>query len=269
MNGSVTFDFQSHGHGCFGTDFGAACESGPDWTNALAEDEATITININIANLDVVSPPAGMSASKCPRYTRTATIKNSSRVKASDIDHDDDFAFFDFKGYGGGGSTNGGATEPVHSQLDHVAYTKHTMGPCTDNFLLRPCHTVYVGIVSLNHGAPLGGQAKNYAGMSRDHSRHAGAGKDPWDMHFNFGLTGSGSSVELGKGGDEPAVSVGTGIAYYHRRGRFTETPNLFNPYWRATLIGALRGSNDLGGLPGTAGVAWGALKGAGYRGEN
>jgi len=156
----------------------------------------------------------------------------------------------------------------VLSQLQNIAITKHTMGPCTDDFLLRPCHSVYVGIVSLDHGAPLKGQAKNYAGAQRTHARHSGPGRDPWDLKFHFAFSPAGSNVDLGKGSDDPALAVGTGIAYYHRRGHFSETPNLFNPYWRATLIGARRGVADALGIPGEAGVAWSGLISAGYRGE-
>jgi hypothetical protein len=265
VEGSVTFDFTSHGHGCFGSDF-PTCEAGPDWTNALAQDLAHGVAHINITRIK--GTIKGGRSVNCPGYTRTVSMDNESRVKASDSFHDDDYAWWDYKKYGGS-SSSGGTTSPVMSQVDQVAYTEHTMGPCTDNYLLRPCHSVYVPIVGLDQSHPLEGQAKNYAGLSRDHSRHASGSKDPWDVKMSFGFGGTPASIDLAKGADEPAVSVGTGIAYYHRRGHFTEMPNLFNPYWRATLIGAQRGSDDLGGLPGTAGAAWAALKAAGYRGEN
>lgn len=266
MFGDVFYTFETRGHGCFGEDFGN-CESGPDWTNALAEDRVVGTVNIAINR--VKGTTADGKTLDCPAYVHTAQIGNKSQVKASDIDHDDDFAWFDTRNYGGTSTANG-LTSPIYSQLEDTAYTKHTMGPCTDNFLLRPCHSVYVGIVSLNHGAPLGGQAKNFAGVTRSHAKHAGATRDPWDLKFRFHFrdTGPGSAIDLGKAGDGDAVAVGTGVAYYHRRGAFSETPNLFNPYWRGTLIGANRKGGPAG-LPGEAAEAWGALQASGYRGEN
>jgi len=93
------------------------------------------------------------------------------------------------------------------------------------------------------------GQPKNFAVVQRDLMAR---GLDPWDLSFRYrfesGSTGSTYDARAFAMADGTPnhlqTALSTGIAYYHR-GRslginhWSEPPNLLNPYWRATLVGA------------------------------
>lgn len=101
----------------------------------------------------------------------------------------------------------------------------------------------------LNGEGNVYGQPKNFAVVQRDLTARA---LDPWDLSFRYRFEQGGAgnvydarsfTMEDGTpNGTQTALS--TGIAYYHR-GRsgglnhWAEPPNLLNPYWRATLVGA------------------------------
>ena len=160
----------------------------------------------------------------------------------------------------------GSTMTPALYQLPPADAFKHlTMGECTDNYALRPCHSV--GVTPWNiDGGPLRGQAKSYAMVERNGSMRV----DPFEMKltYKFRSSGPGGTVDM-RGMSNPQ-SAATALAYYHRRFHFDEsqTPNLFNPYWRATLIGADRATPSDLTLTGDAATAWTALKSAGYAGE-
>jgi hypothetical protein len=129
-------------------------------------------------------------------------------------------------------------------------------------------------------------QPKLFALVQRDYKKRA-TRPDPWTLNFSFRFTPSEANEFDNRGwfaGDPPEdISVqqalATGLAYYHRRGFWREPPNLWNPFWRATLVAAdvdnggdmRRGGND---VPNTVGVttpaaaaAYRALINAGYKG--
>ncbi|WP_342378072.1 Tad domain-containing protein [Myxococcus stipitatus] len=101
----------------------------------------------------------------------------------------------------------------------------------------------------LNGEGNVYGQPKNFAVVQRDLQARA---LDPWDLSFRYRFEKGGAgnvydsrSFTLEDGtpnGTQTALS--TGIAYYHRGesagiNHWSEPPNLLNPYWRATLVGA------------------------------
>jgi len=129
-------------------------------------------------------------------------------------------------------------------------------------------------------------QPKLFALVQRDYKKRYASGStpDPWTLNFNFSFRPSVANDFDNRGlsaGDTSAdISVqqalGTGLAYYHRRGFWREPPNLWNPFWRATLVAAdvdnggdmRRGGNDVPSTVGpVAGAALKALIDAGYKG--
>ncbi|MBX7100064.1 MAG: hypothetical protein K1X89_20285 [Myxococcaceae bacterium] len=64
----------------------------------------------------------------------------------------------------------------------------------------------------------------------------AGRPRLPWEARVTERFSaGSGQTLELRKDGEGSAIA--SALAYYHRRDHLGEPPNLFNPYWRATLV--------------------------------
>lgn len=124
------------------------------------------------------------------------------------------------------------------------------------------------------------GQPKNLTVMSKDLSRKS----DPWDLSIGVEMTDYGrletsDRPMLGTGSRQ--LAIGAGITYYSRPDRSPEPPNLFAPYWRASLTRftvdrppADRGAYDAeltqvfdsSGQP-EASVAFRALQLAGYVG--
>lgn len=96
------------------------------------------------------------------------------------------------------------------------------------------------------------GQPKLYAIVERDFGQRQNPW--PWDLmfRFRFSPSGEGATFDLGRaegGFKSPAgadlrhqVALSSAIAYYHRPnftrgvGFWAEPPNLWNPFWRATL---------------------------------
>jgi hypothetical protein len=73
---------------------------------------------------------------------------------------------------------------------------------------------------------------------------------DPWDLRFKFRFTAGGESFDNGTAQGARAnerisdslryqVAMGSAVVYYHRKNtrEYSEPPNLFNPFWRATLV--------------------------------
>jgi hypothetical protein len=67
-------------------------------------------------------------------------------------------------------------------------------------------------------------------------------GKAPWYAKFTIDQGGQQASLDTTVGGSrnsylfEGLNVVARGMAYYHRPGNWGETPNFFNPFWRARL---------------------------------
>jgi hypothetical protein len=166
-------------------------------------------------------------------------------------------------------------------------YIRHTLLPCPPTIL--GCPKVIEGPLTFNrsqltNAANDFGQPKLYALVERDYrTRPTGA---PWDLVFRFQFSRSGSGSTFDNGGPAstymtPAgfdlakqVAVGAGLVYYHRPtvpggGGYLEPPNLFNPFWRATLAEPDR---DLGnrlnaaGYP-VEGAVYDLFMARGYRG--
>ncbi|MFT3839446.1 MAG: hypothetical protein QM723_20855 [Myxococcaceae bacterium] len=92
------------------------------------------------------------------------------------------------------------------------------------------------------------GQPTLYSMVERDYSQ---VKPKPWDLNFNFQFDRSQRGTQFDDntpsgnfrspdGADlRQQVAVGSSIVYYHRPEAWAEPPNLFNPFWRATLVSA------------------------------
>jgi hypothetical protein len=129
---------------------------------------------------------------------------------------------------------------------------RHTLGQCAPN---PGCPGVTGGgltynVANINDAADDFGQPKTYAIIERS---YIGRPNDPWNLFLNFSFgQGTTTRLDLGAqqgdhqtnaGGDlSRQVALGAGLVYYHRprlnaqAGGFVEPPNMFNPFWRATL---------------------------------
>ncbi|PTL79047.1 pilus assembly protein TadG-related protein [Vitiosangium sp. GDMCC 1.1324] len=160
---------------------------------------------------------------------------------------------------------------------------RHTMLPC---FPREYCPNTFVGGMAFNTtdrtADNLWAQPKLFALAQRDYKERGTLG-DPWNLFFRFHFTSARSSTFDNRGlhlADGTDISVqsalATGLAYYHRRGRWNEPPNLWNPFWRATLVASdidaggdlRRGGTDIPDtVGGSAAEAYRQLILAGYRG--
>lgn len=122
---------------------------------------------------------------------------------------------------------------------------RHTMGPCTPYCPgILPGHLDYNDAV-VDNVAELFGQPVLYSIVHRDLSQR----KDPWNLGFKFFFTPTGAAFDNGNPNgvmqSQPAlryqVALGTSVVYYHRPTNFQEQPNLYNPFWRATLLSMKR----------------------------
>jgi hypothetical protein len=125
-------------------------------------------------------------------------------------------------------------------------------------------------------------QPKLFGHVQRDY-KVRGLRSDPWNLLFNFRFTPESvgrfdsHGWYLADGTDISVQSaLATGLAYYHRRGHWQEAPNLWNPFWRATLASAdsdsggdlRRGGTDVPDTVGEPGAeAYRQLISAGYKG--
>ncbi|ATB32158.1 pilus assembly protein TadG-related protein [Melittangium boletus] len=160
---------------------------------------------------------------------------------------------------------------------------RHTLLPCDDP---RYCPNTFVGGLAYNTGDHSDdnnwAQPKLFSLVQRDYVVR-GPNSDPWNLSFRFHLGKQGygafdnNGFTTGQGipvGTQSALA--TGMAYYHRRGHWNEPPNLWNPFWRATLVSAdIDRQGDLryggGDVPATVGAtaaeAFQHLIRNGYRG--
>jgi hypothetical protein len=137
----------------------------------------------------------------------------------------------------------------VDAQQDH-----HTLGPCTPLCPPPGVFGKFIGYneVEVNQGDNDFGQPKLQVVLARDYTHRRA---DPWNLAFNFRFSGPGAGVFDNASPDGPGmgnpllrfqVATSSAIVYYHRpagagydngNGRgWHEPPNVFNPFWRATL---------------------------------
>ncbi|ATB41476.1 hypothetical protein CYFUS_006942 [Cystobacter fuscus] len=160
---------------------------------------------------------------------------------------------------------------------------RHTLLPCDNP---KYCPNVFVGGMAFNTGdvndKNLWAQPKLFSLVQRDYKVRDAAGvlRDPWLLRFNFQFSPARTSsfdnrgLTLADGTDiSVQYSLATGLAYYHRRGRWNEPPNLWNPFWRATLASAdvdASGNADVERtVGGPAAQAYNALIRAGFKGAH
>jgi hypothetical protein len=161
---------------------------------------------------------------------------------------------------------------------------RHTMGYVEPEY--QP--STFIGGMTYNTGDDsnenLWAQPKLYALVQRDY-KVRGQIADPWNLNFKFRFSSEEKEFDnqgwrLSDGRDiSVQQALATGLAYYHRRGFWEEPPNLWNPFWRATLVSAdvdrsgnlRRGGNDvpstIGASSPLAAEAFQALINAGYQG--
>jgi hypothetical protein len=160
---------------------------------------------------------------------------------------------------------------------------RHSLKVCSPP---KDCPNTFVGGVTYNTSDQTSdnrwAQPKLFGYVERDY-KVRGLKSDPWNLMFKFRFTPESTGQFDNHGwylADGTDISVqsalATGLAYYHRRGHWQEPPNLWNPFWRATLVSA---DSDIGGdlrrggtdVPDTVGepgaAAYRALIGAGYQG--
>lgn len=160
--------------------------------------------------------------------------------------------------------------------------TTHTMGDCTPY-----CPSVWVAAVGFHpagsNDADAYGQPKVTVLLERDTT----ALPRPWELNFKFRFAQTGQMSGFDNRGRtlhggfsatniQHQYAFATGIAYYHRKGHWVETPNLLNPFWRATLVASdvdeqgqpSLANNDVETmLPGWRAQAYRELVNAGFRG--
>jgi hypothetical protein len=123
-----------------------------------------------------------------------------------------------------------------------VPEDRHTMGSC------QPlCPSVWVRTVGFQPNdsrADAYGQPRTSVALRRDLTVQT----FPWELHFSFPFSATGTPRQWDGRGRELKEGVGagtdirfqtawsTGIIYYHRTEHWNEFPNLLNPFWRATL---------------------------------
>ncbi len=131
---------------------------------------------------------------------------------------------------------------------DPVPHVRHTLGDCIPDEDGNGCPGMWPFFVDYNADTVadptnLFGQPVLYAIVNRDLTQRV----DPWNLRFNFFFNPNGPGAVFDNGNaqgrmaSEDAyryqVALGTAIAYYHRPDAFPEPPNLYNPFWRATLM--------------------------------
>jgi hypothetical protein len=162
---------------------------------------------------------------------------------------------------------------------------RHTLQSCSPP---KDCPNTFVGGITYNTNDRTDdnrwAQPKLFGHVLRDYKMR-GLRSDPWNLMFNFRFTSQSAGKFDNHGwyvGDGTDISVmstlATGLAYYHRRDHWQEPPNLWNPFWRATLAAAdsdsggdyARGGNDVPNTVGEpAASAYKALINAGYKGSH
>ncbi len=215
------------GSGYWGPSGGPTHGNIPEGTRAWGDDHGDVTVTFK-------KPPPfwGFFGAICPQ---TTTWPVSAYVMSTEIEDDTDAHVFN--------------PNFVTGLPDDIPDVHHTMGSCTPY-----CPSVWVSTFSFYEDSGDGdafGQPKSYVGLERDYRNV----DRPWDLFFNFQFSRSYSGTRFDNRGRQltgvfsrgldisHAVALATGMTYYHRKGLrngtdlWQETPNLLNPYWRATLV--------------------------------
>lgn len=128
-----------------------------------------------------------------------------------------------------------------HTMLPHSVPPGGLFDPCAASSCIWPSFND-TNAGRLADPGDVFGQPKLFATATKDLS----ASSDPWNLFLNFRFKSSGPGAttnfkaQHAVGGVDPRMqSLAAGMAYYHRPGHWKEAPNLFNPYWRATLVRA------------------------------
>lgn len=129
-----------------------------------------------------------------------------------------------------------------HTLLEHQQPPPNEPDPCAPpNSCIWPAF-YDVNAELLTNAADVFGQPKLLTVATKDLAGQ----KDPWNLMFGlrFGQNSGGANIDFSQkhavGGFMPEFqTISAGMAYYHRPGVWKEHPNLFNPYWRATLVRA------------------------------
>ncbi|MBL8953450.1 MAG: hypothetical protein JNK82_21930 [Myxococcaceae bacterium] len=160
-----------------------------------------------------------------------------------------------------------------HTLLPHNMPPPNEPDPCENESCIWPgFYDVNAAIITSRDD--VWGQPKLLTVVSKDLS----AVKDPWNMFFKLQFAQGGAPVQVdfrtrhAVAGVMPEFqSVAAGMAYYHRPQHWKEHPNMFNPYWRATLVRSNIDTTWQGDLTsnvaGVNAAAINALVTAGYRG--
>jgi hypothetical protein len=219
LDGNITIDIQGAGGGSgFGGTRHDSQVHNAYGLEAWAEDHAgsiTITYTNGACTQSVTAP------------TADAWVKSSAQEYEDDEHvYADDVASLEYE--------------------DPLPFQRHTLGMCDPDRDGEGCPGMWPFFVDYNHGrvadaADLFGQPVLYAIVDRDHTQRT----DPWNLRFDFFFTPTGARFDNGNPQGRMAtdsafryqVAVGTGITYYHRPDAFAEPPNLYNPFWRATLV--------------------------------
>jgi Putative Flp pilus-assembly TadE/G-like len=160
---------------------------------------------------------------------------------------------------------------------------RHTLMSCQPR---KYCPNTFIGGMTYNTSDisedNLWAQPKIFALAQRDY-KERGLRSDPWNLLFRFRFTPErdgtfdNHGLHLADGTDiSVQAALATGLAYYHRRGHWNEPPNLWNPFWHATLVASdvdnggdlRRGGTDIPDtVGGPAAAAFHELIQAGYKG--
>lgn len=128
-----------------------------------------------------------------------------------------------------------------HSYHGNYWGPDHHLGKRINGHRIHPGGLGYVFPVNEDDGAKgAEGQPKLPLLLTRNETR-----KDPWELLVRFRFEQGGDAATLDLGQDDrgrgvrskPQAALAHGMAYYHRRGYWSEPANLLNPFWHATLV--------------------------------
>lgn len=144
------------------------------------------------------------------------------------------------------------APDVRHTMLPHAVPAKG-IDPCAASSCIWPSfRDANAGRV--DDKSDVFGQPKLFSSATRDLSGQNDALAIERSFKFKAG-SGAGAKINFKAehavaGVDQHPTSIAAGMAYYHRPGHWKEPPNLFNPYWRATLVRSNIDAQSDGDLP-------------------
>jgi hypothetical protein len=185
---------------------------------------------------------------QCGDEARTVTLRDAWVLTTHLQNRSDQHVYGD---RGDGRSNEGAVDDGVESG---EVYMRHTVAPC----LPQDCPTVWHGLRMLNSTVldeSTDFQQPTLISMiTRDYANEDA--RYPWNLFFNYRWAedqytfDNGDPARLGELHDRGKVlrrqaAFSSAAVYYHRPAGqgagFQEAPNLFNPFWRATLVSSER----------------------------